>query len=429
LYWYPANFTFLQLLVLFAALVVTALVSIYAFNVWGLIFLSTRKTKPIDPPNVGSWPRVSVHLPLYNEELVARRLFEACVNLDYPKDKLEILAIDDSSDGTTKIAHQFEVENPGLVRVIHRDVRSGFKGGALQAALRSSSSDLVAYFDADYVPPRDFLKKMIPYLYMDGSQMAYVQARWGYLNGEFSWFAKGYSLALDMYSFVDQRARSSTNLLAHFSGSCGVFRRQALESVGGWSSETIVEDLELSIRLHLGGWRYFYLPQVVCPGEVPPSFNDMTNQQFRWAYGFSQCFRKQTTAIFRSKRLNRFQKAEALMHLEMYFISPLSALGILVGILYLLFIPPFFWLSGFWNYPATAIMFLLSAVTMSAPIVSAGIALSETPNAKVSRSRRLLHLGYLGILSALLIPATTKGVLQGFVGRKPEFRKTTRLGR
>jgi len=268
---------------------------------------------------------------------------------------------------------------------------------------------------------------MIPYLYLD-DKLAYVQARWGYLDGEFSWFAKGYSLGLDMYSFVDQRARSNANLLAHFSGSCGVFRRRALESVGGWSLDTVVEDLELSIRLHLGGWRYFYLPHVVCPGEIPPSFSDMIHQQLRWAYGFSQCFRKYATAILHTERLSRFQKAEALIHLGMYFISPLTALGILVGILYSLFLPPFFWLSGFWNYPAMSLMFLLSAVVTTAPVVSAGVALSEIRQFGVSKTRRLLHLGYLGILAAALIATTTKGIVLGFLGRPFEFRKTTRLG-
>ena len=162
--------------------------------------------------------------------------------------------------------------------------------------MQKSTGEFIALFDADYVPPADFLKKMIPQLYLD-DRVAFAQSRWSYLDGQFSWIAKAMSLAIDVYAFVDQRARYVGNLLAHFSGTCGVFRRKAIEDAGGWSADTLAEDLDLSIRLHLKGWKYIYVPTVVCPGEIPPSFDNLRHQQYRWAKGYSECLRKHGGAI------------------------------------------------------------------------------------------------------------------------------------
>jgi cellulose synthase/poly-beta-1,6-N-acetylglucosamine synthase-like glycosyltransferase len=427
-YWFPANLTNLQQLVLFMVAMVTGLISIYAFNVWVLTLLSIRgRNKLADPPHLDSWPRVSVHLPLFNEKRVAKRLLEACVNLDYPRDKLEIVVVDDSSDGTTKIAREFESKHPSLVRVFHREERSGFKAGALQIALRNSSGEFIALFDADYVPPRNFLKKMIPHLYVD-EKVAFAQSRWSYLDGQFSWIAKAISLAIDVYAFIDQRARYVGNLLAHFSGTCGVFRRRAVEEAGGWSSETLAEDLDLSIRLHLKGWRYIYVPTVVCPGEIPPSFDNLRHQQFRWAKGFSECLRKYGGAILRSSQLNFFQKMEALLHLATYFICPLTIIGIVVALLYYSIFPPSFWLMGFWRYQVALLTFMLSLVIYSAPVIASGVTLSEFSQLGITKLRRLLHLGYLGALVYGLLLSNTKAVIEGLFSTTSYFYRTPKLG-
>lgn len=428
MYTFPANLTNLQQLVLFLVAMVTGLISIYAFNIWVLTLLSIRgRRKLADPPSLESWPRVSVHLPIFNEERVAKRLLDACVKLDYPRDKLEIIIIDDSSDGTTKIARDFEAKHPGLVRVIHREDRTGFKAGALQVALQRSNGEFIALFDADYVPPRNFLKKMIPYLYVD-EKVAFAQSRWSYLDGQFSWIAKAISLAIDVYAFVDQRARYVGNLLAHFSGTCGVFRRQAIEEAGGWNSDTLAEDLDLSIRLHLNGWRYIYVPTVVCPGEIPPSFDNLRYQQFRWAKGFSECLRKYGGAIARSSRLNFFQKLEALLHLGTYFVCPLTIIGIVVALLYYSIFPPSFWLMGFWRYQVALLTFLLSLVIYSAPLIASGVALSEFSQLGITKLRRLLHLGYLGALVYGLLLSNTRAVIEGLFSRTSYFYRTPKLG-
>jgi len=425
---FPANLTNLQQLVLFLVAMVTGLISIYAINVWVLSLLSIRGRKKVaDPPQLESWPKVSIHLPLFNEEKVAGRLLEACVKLDYPRDKLEIIVIDDSTDGTTKMAREFGSKYPQLVKVIHRDDRVGFKAGALQLALRKSAGEFIALFDADYVPPSDFLRKMVPYLYVD-EKVAFVQSRWSYLDGQFSWIAKAISLGIDVYAFVDQRARYVGNLLAHFSGTCGVFRKQAIEDAGGWSSDTLAEDLDLSIRLHLKGWRYIYVPTVVCPGEIPPSFDNLRHQQFRWAKGFSECLRKHGGSILRSDRLNFFQKVEAILHLATYFISPLTIMAIVVALLYYSIFPPSFWLMGFWRNQVALITFLLSLVIYSAPLIASGVTLSEFSQLGISKLRRFFHLGYLGAIVYVLLLSNTKAVIEGLFSRTSYFYRTPKIG-
>jgi len=428
MYWFPTDLTTIQQLVLTLATVVTGLVAIYACNVWVLSLLSIRGGKKLaDPPAVSSWPRVSVHLPFYNEETVAGRLLDACVKLDYPREKFEIIVVDDSTDSTTKVAREYESKYPDLVKVIHRNDRSGFKGGALQVAMQESSGELICLFDADYVPPHNFLKETIPYLYLD-EKAAFVQARWTYLDGQFSWFAKAISLAIDIYAFVDQKARSVGNLLAHFSGTCGVFRRQAIEDVGGWSSETITEDLDLSVRLHLKGWRYIYVPTIACPGEIPKSLDGLRHQQFRWARGFSECLRRYGFAILRSRKLGFFQKLEAIMHLVTYFMSPLVIIGIVVGLLYYSIFPPSFWLVGYWRYEVAWVTLFLSLVVYTAPIIASAVTLSEVSQSGISKLRRLLHLGYLGAVLYALLFSNTKAAFEGLHSSASHFHRTPKSG-
>jgi len=421
----PTNLTNLQQVVLFMVAIITGLISIYAFNIWLLTLISMRgKNKVADPPHLDSWPKISIQLPLFNETRVAKRLLNACVRQDYPKEKLEIIVMDDSTDETTQIVKSFETEYPKLVKVIHREDRTGFKAGALDVAMQNSSGEFIALFDADYVPPADFLKKMVPYLFVD-SKVAFVQSRWSYLDGQFSWIAKAISLGIDIYAFVDQRARYVGNLLAHFSGTCGVFRRTAIEDAGGWSADTLAEDLDLSIRLHLKGWRYIYVPSVVCPGEIPPTFDNLRHQQFRWAKGYSECLRKHGRAIIRSDRLNVFQKLEAILHLSTYFICPLTIIGIVVGLLYYSIFPPSFWLLSFWRYQVALITFLLSLVIYSAPLVAAGVTVSQLGASKLTR---ILHLGYLGAIVYGLLLSNTRAVIEGLFSKTSYFYRTPKMG-
>jgi cellulose synthase/poly-beta-1,6-N-acetylglucosamine synthase-like glycosyltransferase len=425
--WYPPDLSTLQQLVLTLATIVTGIVAIYGCNMWVLSILSIRGRKLPNPPQRDSWPFVSVHLPLYNEERVAGRLINACVNFDYPRDKLEIVIADDSTDNTTNVASAYEAKYPNLVRVLHRNDRTGFKAGALRAAMQHTRGEFIALFDADYMPPQNFLKLMIPYLYLD-ERAAFAQARWTYLDGEFSWFAKAISLAIDIYAFVDQRARSVGNLLAHFSGTCGVFRREAIEDVGGWTTDSLAEDLDLSIRLHLRGWRYIYVPTVPCPGEIPRHFEALKLQQFRWARGYSECLRRYSGAILRSKQLGLFQKLEAIMHLATYFMSPLTIIGIVVGLLYYSIFPPSFWLEAYWRYQVAWLTLLFSLVIYTAPFMASLVTLSSFSQSGTSKLRRLLHLGYLGLVLWGTLLSNTTAAIEGLFSRASHFHRTPKSG-
>ncbi|MEM3678010.1 MAG: glycosyltransferase, partial [Candidatus Bathyarchaeia archaeon] len=280
------------------------------------------------PPR--EWPTVSVHLPFHNERRVAARILEACLGLDYPRDRLEIIVVDDSDDGTTEIARRFEASHPSLVRVIHRAERRGFKAGALNLALTESRGDFIAVFDADYVPPPIFLKEALPPLLARGD-LAFVQTRCGHLNAEYNWVTRAAATAHEWFWNREQKARYATGFFTHFGGTGAVFRRRAITELGGWPEGTLTEDLDLSVRLQLSGWRYLYMPEITCPGEIPIRLRDLLRQQFRWAKGFTQCLMRHTPRILKSRRLSWMQKMEAVMQLSSYFTAP-ALIGLMISI-------------------------------------------------------------------------------------------------
>jgi len=215
-----------------------------------------HKTRGPRCAEVKDWPPLSIHVPIYNERYVVRRLLEAVLSLDYPSHRLQVVVVDDSTDDTSVIVEEFVRSNShNGIEVIHlrRRSREGFKAGALQEALRVTRGEFVAVFDADFVPPKDFLKRVLPYLLADERTGA-VQVRWGHLNGGNSSLTRGQALNLDMHFEVEQRARSSAGLFLNFNGTAGVWRRRCIEDSGGWRP-FLAEDLELSVRAYLKGWR------------------------------------------------------------------------------------------------------------------------------------------------------------------------------
>ncbi len=408
---------------------ITVLIGIFAANYSLLAIISTRnnKKKKNARLKMNDWPKISIHITLFNEKKVVSRLLKSCINFDYPKDKMEILVVDDSKDKTTNIAYSYEKNFPGLVKVIHRNHREGYKAGALQLALKESSSDFIAIFDADYVPPIDFLKKMIPFLHTD-DKIAFVQARCTHLNENLSWVTKTISLGMDGHGLVEQKARSSANLLAHFSGTGGIFRRKAIEDVGGWQSDTLAEDLDLSMRLQLSGWRYTYLPDIKCPGEIPPKIKIFMKQQYRWAKGFTQCFLKYWRPIIKCKKLSIFQKFEALMQLGTYFIYPFSLIGIFCSILLAIAFSPEFFFNDFWELIFAPIISLISITIYSSPFILYGITISELyryDNKESIEIRRIFYLLFLGLITLI---TNTKGISEALLRIKSPFNRTLKFG-
>src|SRR5262249_40104026 len=220
----------------------------------------------------GDLPTVTVQLPLFNERYVARRIIEAVANLDYPWDRLHIQVLDDSTDDTTELIQGriAQLQAEGLhIDLIHRKNRVGFKAGALANGLKHTSSEFIAIFDADFMPKPDFLLRTVPY-FSEDECIGVVQARWGHLNDEDNLLTRSQALAIDSHFAVEQFARSAGKLIFSFNGSCGLWRRRCIEDSGGWQSDTLTEDFDLSYRAQIKGWRFVFVRDVVVPGEVPP---------------------------------------------------------------------------------------------------------------------------------------------------------------
>src|SRR5579871_2952426 len=254
-------------------LVLIALLSLYGIHRYWILYLYFRYykwAKPVPvPPLPDPLPVVTVQLPVYNERYVVERLVDAVCRLDYPRDRLEIQVLDDSTDDTgdiirAKIEH-LRAEGFVIER-IHRQKRTGFKAGALAEGLTCSRGKFLAIFDADFVPPEDFLRKTLPWL-VDPS-VGMVQTRWGHLNENYSLLTWIQSIFLDGHFLIEHTARNRSGAFFNFNGTAGVWRREAIVSSGGWQHDTLTEDLDLSYRAQMKGWRFVYLPDVVCPAEL-----------------------------------------------------------------------------------------------------------------------------------------------------------------
>ena len=313
---------------------------LYGLNAYVMIALHWRTSRGRHavpaPPDVSVWPLVTVQLPLYNERYVARRLLQAAANLDYPADRLEIQVLDDSTDDTKGIVAEMvqRLQDRGVdIAHVHRVERTGFKAGALAAGLEKARGEFVAIFDADFVPPSDFLRRTIPHF--AESRVGVVQTRWGHLNQDFSLLTRAQSLGIDGHFGVEQTARCRGHLLLNFNGTAGIWRRRCLEQIGGWESDTLTEDLDISYRAQLAGWKFVYLKDLVAPAELPVDMNGFKSQQHRWTKGSIQTGRKLLPAIFKSDFPWKV-KAEAFFHLTnnySYLLVVLLALLILPAII------------------------------------------------------------------------------------------------
>jgi cellulose synthase/poly-beta-1,6-N-acetylglucosamine synthase-like glycosyltransferase len=310
---------------------VLAVLSVYGLHRYLILFLYLRhykfRRRPADGETAAAeLPAVTVQLPLYNEMYVARRVIEAAAAMRYPREKLHIQVLDDSTDDTTAIVHETAagLRARGVsIDVLHRDDRAGYKAGALKAGLEQTTSDLVAIFDADFVPPADFLEKTVPPFRDPGVGM--VQTRWGYLNRDYSLLTRVQALLLDGHFMLEHTARSFSGRFFNFNGTGGVFRRRAILDAGGWEGDTLTEDLDLSYRTQLRGWRFVFMPDVEVPSELPVDIFGFKNQQHRWSKGSIQVGKKMLPSIWRSGAPLRV-KLEATFHLSANLSYPLLVL-------------------------------------------------------------------------------------------------------
>ena len=262
-----------------------------------------------------SLPPVTVQLPMFNEAAVVRRVIDAACALDYPRDRLQIQVLDDSTDACADLARgrvAYWADRGVDIQYRHRVDRTGYKAGALQDALPDTTGELIAIFDADFLPPCRFLRDTVPHFADDGIGM--VQACWSHLNRGESLLTRAQAIFLDGHFLIEHTARNRSGAWINFNGTAGVWRRAAIESAGGWQHDTLTEDVDLSYRAQLAGWRFRFLPQVRCPAELPPHINAFRSQQHRWTKGSVQVAMKLLPTLLRSP-LPRHVKMEAFFHL------------------------------------------------------------------------------------------------------------------
>jgi cellulose synthase/poly-beta-1,6-N-acetylglucosamine synthase-like glycosyltransferase len=304
---------------------VLIILAVYGWHRYYLVYLYMRHRgkgpqagPPLDPP-----PIVTIQLPLYNEMYVADRLIDAVCRIEYPRDRLEIQVLDDSADETQGIAalavRRFAAEGVDI-KYVHRDTRTGFKAGALEAGLRVARGEFIAIFDADFIPAPDFLSRLMPHF--ADPKVGMVQARWGHINQDYSLLTKIQAILLDGHFVLEHGARHRSGRFFNFNGTAGVWRRAAIDDAGGWQHDTLTEDLDLSYRAQLRGWQFVFVADVIAPAEVPVEMNGFKSQQHRWAKGSVQTCRKLLPSILRAK-IPLAVKVEAFFHLTANFNYPL----------------------------------------------------------------------------------------------------------
>ena len=300
---------------------VLVILAVYGWHRYYLVYLymKNKDRQPVPAGEFESLPVVTIQLPIYNEMYVADRLIDAVCELDYPNELLEIQVLDDSTDETRSVAEHAVRRNAARgvdIKYLHRTDRSGFKAGALEAGLEVARGEYIAIFDADFIPPVNFLRRTIPHF--TDPRVGLVQARWGHINQDYSLLTKIQSILLDGHFVLEHGSRNRGGLFFNFNGTAGIWRRTAIADAGGWQHDTLTEDLDLSYRAQLCGWRFVFLQDLLAPAEVPVEMNAFKSQQHRWAKGSIQTCRKLLPRILHSK-LPLGVKAEAFFHLSANF--------------------------------------------------------------------------------------------------------------
>jgi cellulose synthase/poly-beta-1,6-N-acetylglucosamine synthase-like glycosyltransferase len=365
-------------------------------------------------------PHVTIQLPLYNEATVAARLLDHVAAIEWPRSRLEIQVLDDSTDETRVVVRR-KVESlreQGLdVAYIRRADRSGYKAGALDNGLKVARGELVAIFDADFLPQPDFLRAIVPHFIAD-PRVGMVQARWGHINRDHSMLTRTQALMLDGHHMVENRARAAAGWLFNFSGTGGMWRKDAIAGAGGWQHDTLTEDLDLSYRAQLAGWRFIYREDVVTPAELPEDISAFRAQQFRWAKGTVQTARKLLGRLMRA-RLTPMQRIEALFHLTPHFAYPLMVF------LSVLLLPALVLMPA--TDPRTMLLIDLPLVIGTTGSLATFYAMAE-----VAQGRRAVdafkQLPALLALGAGLAPHLTAAVWEGLWTMSGEFVRTPKKG-
>ncbi len=407
---------------------VLLLLSAYGLHRSHLVWLCFRhrralaRTQAVAPAQVddAALPIVTIQLPLFNEATVATRLLDHVALMDYPRDRLEVQVLDDSTDETQALvrAHVERLRAAGHDFVyLHRTDRTGYKAGALEEGLRVAKGDLIAIFDADFLPQPDFTRTCVAHF--EDPRVGMVQTRWGHLNREHSLLTRVQALMLDGHHMVENRARFAAGCLFNFSGTGGMWRRQAIIDAGGWQHDTLTEDLDLSYRAQLAGWQFVYRADVVSPAELPEDVSAFRAQQYRWAKGTVQTSRKLLARVLSAPELTVTQRIEAFFHLTPHFAYPLMV------VLSVLLLPALVLMPA--TDTRTMLLVDLPLCIGTTGSLGAFYALAEIAQGRSAKGA-LVRLPALIALGAGLAPHLTKAVLEGLDSMAGEFVRTPKKG-
>ena len=425
----PVDFFAASLMVFYCFIILW--LSLYGVNAYYLIYqfhkFGRSRTKTDQKIIENFWkdrqekslPQITIQLPVYNEKYVIQRLLKAVCNLKYPRNLLEIQVLDDSTDETKKISEELvnRYHRKGYrIKHITRTNREGFKAGALAEGMEKSTGEFLAIFDADFLPPEDFLQKTIPFF--DDSGLALVQTRWGHINPQYSLLTKAVSIGIDGHFMVEQGGRNWSGLFMNFNGTAGIWRKKAILDAGGWQADTLTEDMDLSYRANLRGWKMRYLSSVVTPGEIPVDINALKSQQYRWAKGSIQTAKKILPVIIKSSAPLKI-KIQSFFHLTHYMIHILVLLVAVLSI-------PIILVSGFSFLNIYFYIFLLVLLLVSTCGPSTLYIYSQKALRKDWKGRRHL-LPFLVILGYGIAVSNSKAVMEALLNVPSGFIRTPKL--
>jgi len=398
---------------------VLILLATYGIHRYALVYLyyKNKKNRTTEPAQKFSeLPRVTVQLPIFNEQFVVDRLLQSVCRLDYPREKLEIQVLDDSTDETVAVArglvgHYSAQGYP--ITYHHRTNRAGFKAGALHEGMKTATGEYIAIFDADFVPPPDFLQRTIHHF--TGENIGMVQTRWTHINRNYSFLTEVEAILLDGHFVLEHSGRARSNVFFNFNGTAGVWRRAAIEAAGGWQHDTLTEDTDLSYRAQLKGWKFIYLQDVECPAELPVEMTAFKTQQARWAKGLIQTGKKILPRVLNSDQPFRV-KLESWYHLTANLSYPLM---VVLSVLLLPAMVIRFYQGWFQMLYIDVPLFLASTFSISSFYL-----VSQRELFPKTWPRALLYLPFLMALGIGLTVTNTIAVIEALVGKQTAFART-----